>query len=173
VKRLDKLAELERERAYTARVQQLLYAVIQKTRGFTKFHDQTIRDMLSDAWEELRMKPTALSPQDLEQLSTEIDRYLVRKNFSELLARIAYTGDRLVVQRRGRPMAALISIRDLHRLEELELLHGSEQHDSAIAAARASRQAILAERKGAYVTDVASLIHEAREERDDEVTSLR
>ena len=84
---MDKLAELERERAYTARVQQLLYAVIQKTRGFTKFHDQTIRDMLSDAWDELRMKPTALSPQDLEQLSTEIDRYLVRKNFSEEMAR--------------------------------------------------------------------------------------
>ena len=33
------------------------------------------------------MKPTALSPQDLEQLSTEIDRYLVRKNFSEEVAR--------------------------------------------------------------------------------------
>jgi DNA helicase II / ATP-dependent DNA helicase PcrA len=84
---LDHLAELERERAFTARVQQLLYAVIQKTRGFTKSHDQIIRDMLSDAWEELRMKPTALSPQDLEQLSTEIDRYLVRKNFSEEVAR--------------------------------------------------------------------------------------
>jgi DNA helicase IV len=87
VNRLEKNAELERERAYTARVQQLLYAVIQRTRGFTKFHDQTIRDMLSDAWEELRLKPTALSPQDLEQLSTEIDRYLVRKNFSEEVAR--------------------------------------------------------------------------------------
>lgn len=84
---MDKAHELELERAYTARVQQLLYAVIQKTRGFTKFHDQTIRDMLSDAWEELRLKPTALSPQDLEQLSTEIDRYLVRKNFSEEIAR--------------------------------------------------------------------------------------
>ncbi len=83
---MDHLAELERERAYTARVQQLVYAVIQKTRGFTKAHDQTIRDMLSDAWEELRLKPTALSPQDLEQLSTEIDRYLVRKNFSEEVA---------------------------------------------------------------------------------------
>lgn len=84
---MDHTAELERERAYAARVQQLLYAVIQKTKGFTKFHDQTIRDMLSDAWEELRMKPTALSPQDLEQLSTEIDRYLVRKNFSEEVVR--------------------------------------------------------------------------------------
>ena len=84
---MDHSAELEHERAYAARVQQLLYAVIQTSRGFTKFHDQTIRDMLSDAWEELRMKPTALSPQDLEQLSTEIDRYLVRKNFSDEVAR--------------------------------------------------------------------------------------
>lgn len=84
---MDRLAELEQERAYTARVQQLLYAVIQTSRDFTKFHDQSIRDMMSDAWEELRLKPTALSPQDLEQLSTEIDRYLVRKNFSEEVAR--------------------------------------------------------------------------------------
>lgn len=84
---MDQRAELERERAYTARVQQLLYAIIHKSKGFAQFHDQSIRDMLADAWDELRLKPTALSPQDMEQLSTEIDRFLIRKSFSEEVAR--------------------------------------------------------------------------------------
>ena len=98
-----------------------------------------------------------------------------RKNFSELLAQVTYTGKRLVIERRGRPMAALISIHDLRRLEELERMHGPEaqQRDAALAAARAAREAILAERRGEYLTDVASLIREARDERDDENTGLR
>ena len=43
-----------------------------------------------------------------------------RKSFSDVMARVAYTGQRVVVERKGRPMMALISIEDLHRLEELE-----------------------------------------------------
>lgn len=80
-------AELMREREYTAKVQQLLCAIIEQSKGFASFHDSTIRMMLSDAWEELRLKPTALSPQDLEQLSTDIDRYEVRKAFSQDIVR--------------------------------------------------------------------------------------
>ena len=76
-------AELEREREYTAHVQQLLYAVIQVSRGNAEFQDDTIRMMLTDAWEELRMKPTALSQQDLDQLNTEIDRFIARRTFAE------------------------------------------------------------------------------------------
>lgn len=75
--------ELEQEREYTARVQQLLYAVIQSSRGNAAFQDDTIRMMLTDAWEELRMKPTALSQQDLDQLNTEIDRFVARRTFAE------------------------------------------------------------------------------------------
>ena len=54
--------ELRREREYTAQVQQLLMAVVQQYKGYSQYHDENIRLMLSDAWEELRMKPTALSP---------------------------------------------------------------------------------------------------------------
>ncbi len=75
--------ELEQEREYTARVQQLLYAVIKVSRGNAEFQDDTIRMMLNDAWEELRMKPTALSQQDLDQLNAEIDRFVARRTFSE------------------------------------------------------------------------------------------
>lgn len=80
--------ELRREREYAAYVQQLLLAVVQQYKGYSDYHDDNIRLMLADAWEELRMKPTALSPQDLEQLSTEINRVLARRAFtSDLVER--------------------------------------------------------------------------------------
>ncbi len=76
-------AELKSEREYTAHVQQILYGVIAQSEKHAGFQDDTIKMMLADAWDELRMRPTALSPQDLEQLNTEIDRFLARKSFSE------------------------------------------------------------------------------------------
>jgi len=41
-----------------------------------------------------------------------------RRRFSELLGRVAYKGERFVIQRRGKPMAALVSPQDLERLEQ-------------------------------------------------------
>jgi len=79
--------ELLREREYTAHVQQLLYAVINQSEDFNDRHSQTIRALLSDAWEELRLKPTALSEKDLEQLSIDVNRFLARKAFNEDMAR--------------------------------------------------------------------------------------
>ena len=38
----------------------------------------------------------------------------------ELLARVGYGGEQFVLERRGKPLAALISIEDLQRLESLE-----------------------------------------------------
>lgn len=43
-----------------------------------------------------------------------------RKRFSELTSKVAYAGERVVVERRGKPMMAWISLEDLQRLEELE-----------------------------------------------------
>ena len=76
-------AELRREREFMAHVQQILYAVISRSKSHAEFQDETIKSMITDAWEELRMKPTALSPQDIDQLNIEIDRFLMRKSFSE------------------------------------------------------------------------------------------
>ncbi len=44
----------------------------------------------------------------------------VKSRFSEVLGRVRHGGERLLVLRRGKPVAALISIDDLHRLEALE-----------------------------------------------------
>lgn len=80
-------SELLREQKYTARVQQLLLAAIEASRENAKEHISSIKQLLADAWEELRMKPTALSEQDMEQISGEVDRYLARKALNDDIAR--------------------------------------------------------------------------------------
>ena len=54
------------------------------------------------------MAPTELPVQDF------------RKNLSDHLDRAAFKGERFVVTRNGKPRAALVSIEDLRRLEELD-----------------------------------------------------
>lgn len=44
----------------------------------------------------------------------------VRKSFSEALSRVALGGDRIVLQRYGKDVAALVSMDDLELLRELE-----------------------------------------------------
>ncbi|MCS5657725.1 MAG: type II toxin-antitoxin system Phd/YefM family antitoxin [Dehalococcoidia bacterium] len=39
-----------------------------------------------------------------------------KRNLSELMSRAAYNNERFLIQRRGKPMAALVSIEDLTRL---------------------------------------------------------
>ncbi|MFQ5811727.1 MAG: type II toxin-antitoxin system Phd/YefM family antitoxin [Anaerolineae bacterium] len=58
-----------------------------------------------------------------------------KKRFSELLARAAYSGERFIIERRGTPMAALISLEDLNLLEE-ETAHDQEPQ-GLLAAAQA------------------------------------
>lgn len=41
-----------------------------------------------------------------------------RENFAELINQASYGGRRVVLTRRGKPVAALISLRDLRLLEE-------------------------------------------------------
>lgn len=98
-----------------------------------------------------------------------------RRNFSELITRVAYGGSRVVVERRGRPLVALISAQDLARLEAWEREYDAAQsrQAAALAQARAVRAAILAERGGEVLPDSVELIRAAREERGDELAGLR
>ncbi len=43
-----------------------------------------------------------------------------RKDFADAINRVAYAGERIVVHRRGKDVAALISVEDLAILENLE-----------------------------------------------------
>lgn len=55
----------------------------------------------------------------------------IKAHLSELVNRVAFSRERLIVMRRGKPVAALISLEDLRRLETLEAstVHADEsQH---------------------------------------------
>ena len=83
---MDNLRELREEQAYTVRVQQLLLALVEQAQEISRDHLESIQAIVADAWEDLRVKPTALSEEDLEQLSTEVDRFAARREFTDSLA---------------------------------------------------------------------------------------
>lgn len=56
-----------------------------------------------------------------------------RNNFVELINRASYSGERICVERHGKPVAAIISCEDLARLEALEDAHDSEELRRAMA----------------------------------------
>jgi len=47
-----------------------------------------------------------------------------KEQLSALVAEVAYGGGRYVIERRGRPLAALVSVDDLKRLEEAQASSG-------------------------------------------------
>jgi prevent-host-death family protein len=58
----------------------------------------------------------------------------VRNTFSEYLNRASYQGERIVIERRGKPVAALIS------MEDLELLNALEDQADVKAAKKARKE---------------------------------
>ena len=98
-----------------------------------------------------------------------------RRMLSELLGRVAYARERVVVARKGKPMAALVSIEDLRRLESLDPDAGSirARREAALAMADAAREHILQERHGEPLPDSAETLNALREERIRELTSVR
>ncbi len=63
----------------------------------------------------------------------EIGTREVKDRLSEYLNRVAYGGERIVILSRGRPKAALISVEDLRRLEELEARQEAAMLAEAVA----------------------------------------
>jgi len=57
----------------------------------------------------------------------------VKKHFSEVLESIVYLEDRFVIQKRGKPVAAIISMKELSALEE----HSASSPPGLVAAAGA------------------------------------
>jgi prevent-host-death family protein len=51
---------------------------------------------------------------------TRVSTTAARKNFSGTLERVARKGERILLQRGGKDIAAIVSVEDLELLEELE-----------------------------------------------------
>lgn len=56
-----------------------------------------------------------------------------REHLSDLLNRAAYRGERFIVDRHGKPLAAIVPVSDLDHLEELEDAADREAADEARA----------------------------------------
>ena len=51
-------------------------------------------------------------------MSTSVSVGDAKRRLSELMSRVVYRGERFVIERRGKPMVALVSAEDLARLEQ-------------------------------------------------------
>ncbi|MGB8647640.1 MAG: type II toxin-antitoxin system prevent-host-death family antitoxin [Anaerolineae bacterium] len=100
----------------------------------------------------------------------------LHQRVGEILAKIRYTGDRYVVERRGVPVAAVVSIEDLELLQSLGAapLPARNMSDRLAALDRASavRRLILAQRRGKWMPDSAETVRQLREERARHVSNL-
>ena len=57
-----------------------------------------------------------------------------KSKFSEIIARTIYAGERFIVRRRGKPVAAIVGIDDL---KKIQLTNSSEDTGTLLAAAEA------------------------------------
>ncbi len=51
-------------------------------------------------------------------MTTNLSVGEAKKRFSEIMGRVAYGGERFIIERRGTPAVALISLEDLAQLDE-------------------------------------------------------
>jgi prevent-host-death family protein len=98
-----------------------------------------------------------------------------KKEFSELMAQVAYQGRRLVIERHGKPMMVWVSMEDMRRLEasEGEAEVRKERRRAALALAASVRERIHAERLGEPLPDAGEMLHRLREERIDDIPGMR
>jgi len=89
-----------------------------------------------------------------------------KQNLGELVKRVAYGGERIALEFRGKPKAALVSWEDFQRLQETEAQKSEvldELHE--LRKKIASRVGIL--------PDTAEMLRQIRKERLNELTSMR
>ncbi len=59
-----------------------------------------------------------------------------KEEFSELINRVAHNKERIIVTRRGKGVAAIVSLEDLYRLEESQNKHDLQDAVEALQEAR-------------------------------------
>jgi len=107
---------------------------------------------------------------------TDVGIAEARRDLSSIINRVAYGSERIILASRGKPKAAIISIEDLHRLEEMEKTtdeRARTERKAALAMAKAVREMSLRRRKGVPFPDVGQDLQELREERTRELSGMR
>jgi prevent-host-death family protein len=107
---------------------------------------------------------------------TDVGIAEARRDLSAIINRVVYGGERIILTSRGRPKAAIISIEDLRKLEEIEKTAGDSartKRKAALAMAKTVREMSLRRRKGVPFPDVSKDLQELREERTRELSDMR
>ncbi|MBI2875974.1 MAG: type II toxin-antitoxin system Phd/YefM family antitoxin [Candidatus Tectomicrobia bacterium] len=98
--------------------------------------------------------------------TTRIGIAEAKNALSTIVNRVAFGRERIILESRGKPKAAVISIEDLQRLESWEPeITSTAARMSALAEARAVRQAIAARQGAPDSESVVDTLHRLREER--------
>ena len=95
----------------------------------------------------------------------------VKRDISELVNRVAYGGERIVLTSRGKPKAAIVSLEDYEELERSRAKESLERWRAWLAKSDALADEILA-RRGGEPIDVGALwdaVRADREARDAEI----
>ena len=93
--------------------------------------------------------------------ATQVSIGTVKRDISALVNRVAYAGERIVLTSRGKPKAAMVSIRDYERLMQTEINHRVAEWEAWLAESDKLAAEILAERNG-ILLDVEAPWVEAR-----------
>jgi prevent-host-death family protein len=90
----------------------------------------------------------------------------VKRDISDLVNRVAYRGERIVLTSRGKPKAAIVSMEDYQHLEQESAAARKVQWEAWVAQSDALAAEILARRGGAPI-DVEALLEAVRADRDE------
>ena len=97
----------------------------------------------------------------------------IKRDISQLVNRVAYGGERIILTSRGRPKAALVSLADLQRLLAPGDAAEERARELAILDQARALRAQIAARVGGLLPDSALELQELREERDEQLCGLR
>ena len=103
--------------------------------------------------------------------NTKVSIGQVKRDISELVNRVAFAGERIILTSRGKPKAALVSIQDYEKLIQDQADERVSRWQSWLAATDLLAEKILAERAGKPV-DVDAVWNNylaEREARDDQI----
>jgi prevent-host-death family protein len=94
-----------------------------------------------------------------------------KNELADVVNRVAYGRERIILLSRSKPRAAVVSFEDLQVLEELQEEKKAHQArmEGWLTEARALRQEILKRREGISLPDSVEMLQELREERDGQI----
>lgn len=101
----------------------------------------------------------------------------LHQRVGDVLAQIQYTGEPVIIERRGKPVAAFVSIKDFEQMPRTVASsarkQSKEERRAALRRSAALRALIKKRRRGKPLPDSAQIIRELREERARHVAGLR